>query len=162
MGVNMKNTFSEISAEKRILTKPNRKKQWNTVLERLKLCVFIILVYLFLSILHIGCPIRLITGISCPGCGMTRAALAVLHLNFAKAFYYHPLIIITPIMLFLFLFEVYINPRLYKAAWIIIIGLFLIVYFLRLLVIHNEVVLIDIDKSIVLRLIHQIHVGGIL
>ena len=39
----------------------------------------------------IGCPIRVITGIPCPGCGMTRAFASLLHLDFARAFHYHPL-----------------------------------------------------------------------
>lgn len=32
------------------------------------------------------CPINLITGLNCPGCGITRATLAVLQLDFRKAF----------------------------------------------------------------------------
>lgn len=37
------------------------------------------------------CPFLFLWGIPCPGCGMTRAFLALLHLDFAAAFYYHPL-----------------------------------------------------------------------
>ena len=36
------------------------------------------------------CPIQAITGFPCPGCGMTRAALALLQLDFARAFAMHP------------------------------------------------------------------------
>ncbi|MBQ7380270.1 MAG: DUF2752 domain-containing protein [Clostridia bacterium] len=36
------------------------------------------------------CPTYLIFGICCPFCGMTRAHLAALQLDFASAFYYHP------------------------------------------------------------------------
>jgi hypothetical protein len=39
----------------------------------------------------IGCPFRFFLGICCPGCGMTRAMLALLHGDFALASYYHPL-----------------------------------------------------------------------
>lgn len=38
-----------------------------------------------------GCPIHQLTGLSCPGCGMTRAAHAVLHGRFADAFSLNPL-----------------------------------------------------------------------
>lgn len=158
----MNHTFRKTTTDKRAFSKPNEKNRWKTVWERLKLCAFIMLLYLFLSLLHIGCPIRFVTGICCPGCGMTRAVLAALRLEFAKAFYYHPLFIMAPIMFLLFLFETYIKPGIYKAAWIIIIILFIIVYIFRLFIFHNDVVVIDIDKSIVLRLINQIHVGGIL
>lgn len=40
------------------------------------------------------CPFYLITGIPCPSCGMTRAVAAALHLDFKKAFEYHPLFLL--------------------------------------------------------------------
>ena len=44
-----------------------------------------------LLLLDVGCLFRHITGIPCPGCGMTRAQLAALRLDFRAAFWYHPL-----------------------------------------------------------------------
>ncbi len=38
------------------------------------------------------CIIRRITGLPCPTCGMTRAGLSLLYLDFSGAFDYHPLI----------------------------------------------------------------------
>ena len=49
------------------------------------------LVYGVMFACGITCPIRFLTGISCPGCGMTRAWLSVLRLEFRSAFAYHPL-----------------------------------------------------------------------
>ena len=37
-----------------------------------------------------ACPLYAIFGICCPFCGMTRAHLAALRLDFAAAFTYHP------------------------------------------------------------------------
>lgn len=37
------------------------------------------------------CPFQFIWGINCPGCGMTRAWISVLRLDFKAAFQYHPL-----------------------------------------------------------------------
>lgn len=37
------------------------------------------------------CPIKKLTGFSCPGCGLTRAHLAALRLDFREAFACHPL-----------------------------------------------------------------------
>ncbi|MDD4328245.1 MAG: DUF2752 domain-containing protein [Eubacteriales bacterium] len=37
---------------------------------------------------------RLTTGLPCPTCGMTRASLSLLHLNFGEAFYYHPMVFV--------------------------------------------------------------------
>ncbi|MDY5032676.1 MAG: DUF2752 domain-containing protein [Blautia sp.] len=49
------------------------------------------------------CPFRALFHKPCPGCGMTRAILACLRLDFQKAFQYHslfPIVIITVIYLF--------------------------------------------------------------
>lgn len=53
--------------------------------------------WLALYLLDIGCVFRLMTGIPCPGCGMTRAWLAALRLDFTAAFAYHPLFWVVPI-----------------------------------------------------------------
>lgn len=38
------------------------------------------------------CPILAVTGHPCPGCGMTRALTALLRLDFAAAWGYHPML----------------------------------------------------------------------
>ena len=45
------------------------------------------------------CPIALFTGVACPGCGMTRAASALLRGNFDRALDYHPLIPLIALLL---------------------------------------------------------------
>lgn len=61
-------------------------------------CIGVLFVaWLALYLLDIGCVFRLMTGIPCPGCGMTRAWLAALRLDFAAAFAYHPLFWVVPI-----------------------------------------------------------------
>jgi hypothetical protein len=46
------------------------------------------------------CFIRSITGLECPGCGMTRATYAILHGRFAEAFRLNPVgIILFPLAL---------------------------------------------------------------
>ncbi|MEX1126405.1 MAG: DUF2752 domain-containing protein [Acidimicrobiia bacterium] len=46
------------------------------------------------------CPFALLTGVACPGCGMTRAASALLRGNFDLALDYHPLIPLIAVLLF--------------------------------------------------------------
>jgi hypothetical protein len=46
-----------------------------------------------------GCPFRLVTGIPCPGCGMTHAFLAAFRLDFAEAFRWHPLFPLVMLMI---------------------------------------------------------------
>lgn len=39
------------------------------------------------------CPSAAVLGLPCPGCGLTRATLALMHGNFAEAFAMHPLVL---------------------------------------------------------------------
>lgn len=53
----------------------------------------------FISLLFFGalillfyrCPFKMITGIDCPGCGLTRAFCCILLCDFSAAVQYHPL-----------------------------------------------------------------------
>ena len=48
-----------------------------------------------------GCPFRLLTGFTCPGCGTTRALHQILHGHFAAAFMLNPLLLLAiPFLLF--------------------------------------------------------------
>lgn len=49
--------------------------------------------WLFLT----GCPINRLTGLPCPGCGMSRALFCLVKLDFAGAWYYHPLVFFLPL-----------------------------------------------------------------
>lgn len=81
-----------------------------------------------------ACPFRLLTGIPCPFCGMTRAHLAALRLDFPAAFRAHPLFPLgLPFLFLLFhpsLFgEIYkkCRPRFLKGICV----LFIVTYLLR-------------------------------
>lgn len=129
-------------------------------MDRMKLAFVIAAIYIIFNIIGIGCPIKFITGISCPGCGMTRAVLATLRLQFHKAFYFHPLFFLVPFIFALYLFQDYLKPTLVKYIWAIIIIVFLVVYILRLLIIENDIVIIDIYSSSVLKFIQILFLGG--
>ncbi|OGV60383.1 MAG: hypothetical protein A2X45_18585 [Lentisphaerae bacterium GWF2_50_93] len=48
-----------------------------------------------------NCPFKSITGLDCPGCGLTRAFIAICHANFAEAFRLNALsYIIVPFFLY--------------------------------------------------------------
>ena len=49
-----------------------------------------------------GCPFKRIFGISCPGCGLTRAWLCFLGGDWRQAFQYNLLFLPTPLFIFLF------------------------------------------------------------
>ena len=66
-----------------------------------------------LYILQISCPIRALLGIPCPGCGMTRALLCLLRLDFAAAFSYHKMFWSVPLLYLCFLCD----GRLFPQKW---------------------------------------------
>lgn len=44
--------------------------------------------------LAIPCPIRTLTGLKCPGCGVTGMCIALMRLDFKEAFHCHPMLFI--------------------------------------------------------------------
>ena len=65
-----------------------------------------------LIVLFYRCPAKKIFGIECPGCGLTRACLSALRLDFKSAFEYHPLFWLFGAGLFYFIFYEQIKRRL--------------------------------------------------
>lgn len=61
---------------------------------RLRLPLFLLAGYSLVAELRFGqlCPSRILLGRICPGCGLTRAGLALLRLDFAGAFSWNPAI----------------------------------------------------------------------
>ena len=74
----------------------------------------VVVLYVVLENLGITCPIKFFTGISCAGCGMSRAWLSVLRLDMAGAFRYHPLFFLPPVVLVVILLKSKINIKVYK------------------------------------------------
>ena len=61
--------------------------------------------------LGLNCPIRSLTGIPCPGCGMTRAWKAALRLDLITAFQYHPMFWSAPVLMAYCLFDGRLIPQ---------------------------------------------------
>ena len=63
---------------------------------------YIIILLLFVSYFFINkytgfgipCPFHKVTGLLCPGCGITRCLFSILQLHFTEAFHYNPLVFI--------------------------------------------------------------------
>ena len=65
---------------------------------------FGIAIVIFMNlILGLSCPFKLMTGLSCPGCGLTRAYIAFLHGDLKKAIYYQPIFWTVPFLCLPFL-----------------------------------------------------------
>ena len=81
---------------------------WNSLILSCTAVFFLI----FNLLTHEGCPFNYLFHIPCPMCGMTRAHLAALQLDFDKAFALHPLFPIgIPYVLLL------LNEGLFHGKW---------------------------------------------
>ncbi len=111
----------------------------------------IVLLYGVFALFGAGCPIKFLTGISCGGCGMSRAWLCALRLDFAGAMEYHPLFWLVIPAALIIIFEKKF-PRFAKVSLSVIIALFLIVYFVRLADPSCDVVVFRPKEGLVYRL----------
>lgn len=73
----------------------DRKKRINKLLKGfgIVLCIGVIY-YLFVMItdIKVPCFFNLITGLYCPGCGISRMCISIINLDFKAAFSYNPLV----------------------------------------------------------------------
>ncbi len=70
--------------------------------------------YYFLNLkfgFTIKCPFHTITGLYCPGCGVTRMLFSIMTLKFYQAFRYNPLLFILLIIYIIFIIERLIRKK---------------------------------------------------
>lgn len=86
-------------------------KVFSRILADLRACriaLLIIIVYLVLTqlLFHTTCPMAIVTGFPCPGCGLTRSGIWVLSGHFAEAWNLNPTIYLwLPLILYGILFR---------------------------------------------------------
>lgn len=119
----------------------------------LKAIAIIGVFYACLMALGVTCPIRALTGISCAGCGMTRAWLALLRLDLRAAWSYHPLFFMPVPAAGIFLFRHRLPHKLVQGSMIFILGLFLAVYFVRMMQPEDTIVTFAPQEGLFYRLI---------
>lgn len=118
--------------------------------------VAITVVYLVLFSFDITCPIKFLTGISCPGCGMTRACLHAIRLDFASAFAYHPLWPLLPISVVLFaFFTVKGMKKASQAVIYVFTATMLFVYFIRIFQCDGNVVVFDPENGFIYKVVKK-------
>lgn len=116
--------------------------------------IAIVVLYSLLSIAGIGCPIQFITGISCAGCGMTRAWISFLTGNMQNAFYYHPVFFLPLFFVLLVLVKKRIPEGIYKKMAAGIIVIFLAVYIVRMLNPNDTIIRFDVKNGFLFQLLH--------
>lgn len=134
-----------------------QKKLFSSEWQDIKAIIIIILFYFFMSmIFDIGCPILWITGISCAGCGMTRAWISLLHLDFKAAFHYHPLFWLPAIMLVVYFLKNKLPKRVLSILSAGAIFLFLLIYILRMSDTSDSIVIFQPWDGIIGKVISQL------
>lgn len=101
------------------------------------------------------CLCKGVTGIPCPGCGMTRASTELLHGDFRGAWEMHPLIfyIIIAIPLGLFFKFVTKNQKHFNILTIITIIIFLVTWLVRMILLFPNYAPLDYNDQNLLSLI---------
>ena len=113
----------------------------------------IALFYIVIEALGVTCPILFFTGISCAGCGMSRAWMALLRGDWAGAFAFHPLFWLPVPAAALLFFQRRVPKRAFRWGMGIVCVLFLSVYLVRLLVIKDPVVVFQPSRGLIGRLV---------
>ncbi len=95
----------------------------------------VVVIFYFLSNLFGSiCPTYRILGICCPFCGMTRAHLAALRLDFSTAMYYNPVFYLGVPCIFFMAHEKLFAPKYDKHRKIaagVLLGIIVAVYIVR-------------------------------
>ena len=125
----------------------------------------IVLLYLVFYIVGIGCPIKFFTGVSCAGCGMTRAWISCSHFEFKEALSFHPLFFMPPLLLLLYLFRPWVQSSekrytIFRYVLLTTVSLLFIIYLLRLLDPDNHVVVFEPSSGAVFRFIRFLFKEG--
>ena len=122
----------------------------------LAIALFVALIYFVFHLVGIGCPIRFLTGISCMGCGMTRAYSALLRLDIKGAFSFHPLFFLVPVMGALYVCRGQLSKRIRKISLFTILGLFSIIYLLRLFDASDTIVVFEPESGFIFRCVRYL------
>ena len=117
----------------------------------------VVVLYVILEIFGVTCPIKYITGISCAGCGMSRAWISLLHFNIHDAFMYHPLFFLPPVVVIVMLFKSKINIKFYKIFMFTMAGAFVIVYMYRMFIGTGDIVVFEPQNNILFRIIRKLN-----
>jgi hypothetical protein len=91
-----------------------RKYTPRALLFRLLMLILACVLLLIVAARGRGCPFRNLTGIPCPGCGMSRAWTAFFRLDVVTAFDYHPMFWGVPVLMGYCLFD----GQLFRKKWL--------------------------------------------
>ena len=82
--------------------------------DKLITCIIFSVIIAAYILFKVPCLFLYLFDVHCPGCGMTRAFINVLRLDFYNAFYMHPMIFAMPLVLVYY----FADWRLFKQKWL--------------------------------------------
>lgn len=109
--------------------------------------------YALLQCFGVTCPIKYLTGVSCAGCGMTRAWLSLLQGDVSSAFAYHPLFLLPIPAVILFLFRKKLPRWIAWGGLAVIVAAFCVVYGIRMLSPEDTIVVFEPQEGLIWRVI---------
>ena len=140
------------------MSRGNADKRKSQRIEAITAVTAVVVLYVIIESFGVTCPIKYITGISCAGCGMSRAWIALLHFNIHDAFMYHPLFFLPPVAVIIMLLKSKINIKIYKIFIFTIAGAFVIVYLYRMFMGTGDIVVFEPQNNIVFRIIRKLNI----
>lgn len=123
------------------------KRILNRIIDDLRKCgiaIIVIILYLFICSVIFGtvCPMVILTGFPCPGCGLTRAVVSILYGDFAAGFNYNPAAFFWIIYIVSFLCNRYIKGMKDTKKWMIYLGVIsaitILIYLYRMIKIFPD------------------------
>lgn len=151
-----------------IITKSRIKSCIHKVCDDLNHYKYLILSILILIIVctllfHKFCPVALLTGYPCPGCGMTRAFMLFLTLHWGEAFSMHPMIFLwIPYLLYLFWYRYYLQRpvRFFLLLTLVLCLLTIAVYVARMITMYPGQAPMTYHKPNLLHtILHLLHLS---
>lgn len=124
--------------------------------EIIELFVCLTLIILVFWIFDLPCIIKLLTGLSCPGCGMTRAYISLLSLDFSAAFYYHPIWFLVPVWVAIYALVYFKFPRAKEIVVALGALALLVTYIVRWFTGPCEIVNYDFETTVYYRIYNKI------
>lgn len=102
--------------------------------EKIFNCALIAALVAVMYLFDIPCLFLWLFKIPCPGCGITRAYISLLHLDMAKAFSYNPMFWSVPLLFILYLFDgkLFKKKALNAALLTVITAGFLVFWLIKL------------------------------
>lgn len=125
---------------------------------RKRICIILILVGVIAALAALGllpCGIKLLFGIPCPTCGITRAYFSLARGDLQSTFGYHPLFWLLPLCLILCVFIKNTNAR--RAILIVCCAAYFIVYIIRMIIYFPATPPMDFSHdAVIIQIIERI------